>query len=495
MSGILAGIDLGTTALKVAAFDTVGGTVVACASERLDVRSAADGTREQDLSVVREQLGRVFAAIRSQLGDRHAGIEGVGLAAQGGSGAIVNRESGTPSTPMLLWNDSRSRRHAAGVAGLRDEDFWQRMTRRRAPGIGLARLKWLRQTRPGLFTPDKLYVGAGEYVYFLLTGEWRQDACNALQIGCYNVPEDRLDDELLGLVGFDSSLVAPLRRGHERHPLSEAGASLLGLKAGIPVVGPYMDHEGGYLSAAAVSERPLQCSLGTAWVGNFVVPRDGAGSSPNQLVIPSPLAAPGRLVIQPLLTGNTSWDWGLATLLDEDHGRALAAAESVFRQSLLPPDSLLAVPWTPQVNPLFPPCLGGGTFHGIALHTTRADLLRALAAGMAYEFYRVLRSLQSSAVVDALVLGGGASKGWFFRRLLGALFAPLPLFALEDEEMAGARGAIWALDAGTGASRPVAVETGSADEAEAIRAGFERYGEIFERLYGHVPAGGVYEVG
>ena len=47
---------------------------------------------------------------------------------------------------------------------------------------------------------------------------------------------------------MSSDFVAPLRPGHETAPLSAAGARLLGLTAGIPVAGPYNDHEAGHLA-------------------------------------------------------------------------------------------------------------------------------------------------------------------------------------------------------------------------------------------------------
>ncbi len=52
-AGLLIGVDLGTTALKAAAFDAVGGALLGAASRRLDTRVEADGTREQDLDTLR----------------------------------------------------------------------------------------------------------------------------------------------------------------------------------------------------------------------------------------------------------------------------------------------------------------------------------------------------------------------------------------------------------------------------------------------------------
>ena len=52
-----------------------------------------------------------------------------------------------------------------------------------------------------------------------------------------------------------------------------------------------------------------------------------------QLVLPSPLGA-GHLVVQPLLTGNVTWDWALTTFLGGSHASALRRYPAVFKQSL-----------------------------------------------------------------------------------------------------------------------------------------------------------------
>lgn len=493
-SDILIGIDLGTTNLKAAAFDADSGSVLAGASRRLAVHVDADGTREQQLGSVRQGLGQVFAELRSCLGSAWEGVSGIGLAAQGGSGAIVDRAGGEPHTPMVLWNDSRAFRCLPEIAALKSDQYWRDLSWRRGPGSGLAKLLWLQRTHPGVMRPGRMYVGAGEYVYYLMTGVWCQDACNALQMGCYSVSEDRLEAEPLALVGISIDAVAPLRNGHETHALSASGARLLGLSPGLPVAGPYMDHEAGYLSSAAVSARPLQCSLGTAWVGNFVVSTTATGGSPVQLVIPAP-AGTGRLVIQPLLTGNVTWDWGLTVLVDSDHATALSRVGAIFEQDLLPPDGLLALPWLTQASPLGTDTLGAGAFFGLGAHCDRRQMLRALAAGLVYEFYRVFEDLKRVGAVDSIVLGGGASKGAFFRTMLASLFEPLPVYSLCDEDLAGARGTLHGLNARASCSEPAAVAPAGRGIRERLLSGYGAYRRLFDCLYGAVPSGAPYSFG
>lgn len=472
------GIDLGTTNLKAAAFAAPDGTVLARAASCLPLRSAADGTREQEVPALRRALDEVLLSLRDELGPSWQRVAGIGLAAQGGSGALVDGKTGTPHTPLYLWNDSRAAVHRPQIAAAKPAAYWRELSQREGPGMGLARLAWLRERQPDAFGPDTLYVGAGELAFHALTGVWRQDACNALQCGCYNVLGNRLDAEPLAVVGEPIDRVAPLREGHRTFPLA---AERLGLPTGIPVAGPYMDHEAGYLAAIGICAKPLQVSLGTAWVGNFVVPNPAIGYAPVQLVIGSPVG-PGSLVIQPLLTGNVSWDWGLRTLLDPDLATAIAQLPDLFGESLLPPPGLVCLPWFTQANPLGGPAPGGGAFLGMGAHTPRADLVRALAVGMGCEFHRVFGDVVEKGLVDGIVLGGGASKGAFFRRLFAALFAPVPVWSLQDEDLAGTRGTLHTLCPAIARATPIPVPADPA--AHAVLDRRDDYGRAFARLLG-----------
>lgn len=482
-SSVLVGIDLGTTVLKAAAFDERSGRVLVQADERLPIRTADDGTREQEPRRVLRAFRRVLTKIRNVLGHRWKHIAGMGLAAQGGSSLIIDRESGHTYTPLVLWNDNRARGHLGRVAAMKPPAYWRSLGRREGPGMGLGRMLWLKEKRPDLFKDANIYCGAGEFLYFLLTGTWRQDAGNALQMGCYKVSSRDIDPTPLGLLGIPLSFVSPMRKGHETHPISHAASKHFDLAEGIPVAGPYLDHEGGFLSAVGTCKRPLQCSLGTAWVGNFILPDGRKGNSPFQLVLPSPVGS-GDLIVQPLLTGNVSWDWGLDKFVDRNHGKALSKLESIFDAGLLPAYGLVCLPWFARPNPLIPEAFGGGTFLGISPATGPHDLLRALASGMSFEMARVFSKVGSSGMVDGVVLGGGASKGSFFLKLLSALFAPLPVFVVEDEGISGARGALFTFSKKASQAKMRRVPKVSAELRCRIARGFDLYLEVFHRIYG-----------
>lgn len=485
------GIDIGSTSLKAAAFDARRGRLLAQTEHRLALDVDENGKREQDPAALIHALNAAANSLRRQVGERWRHVRGIGLATQGGSTIIVNRKTGVPATPMILWNDTRAFGHFHKITAKFPPRWWRAFSLRDEPGMGLARAQWMRAKWPRLFKDNPLCVGAGEHVYFALTGQWRQDACHALQSGCYDAVHNRLTTRPLAELGLPTDFYAPLRRGHETHPLMPAAAALLKLSAGIPVAGPYNDHEGGFLSVLHVSRRPLECSLGTAWVGNFILPPTFRGGSPFQLCIAAPTGN-GRQVIMPLLTGNVTLDWALATFVHSDHKTAVSRAAEILAKQILPPPGLVALPWLNRPNALRSAHNGSAALFGIGPATTRADLFRAVVAAMEFEFARVFDRVTKSGAVDSLVLCGGAAKSAHVRSLFAALFAPMPIHRVIETELMGTRGCLYAFDSQI-ARAPVAPVRGEAHlDRKALAEAQALYLETFERLYAHVKAGEPY---
>ncbi|MCB9784269.1 MAG: hypothetical protein H6751_15000, partial [Candidatus Omnitrophica bacterium] len=405
----------------------------------------------------------------------------------------VDRDTGLPKTPMALWNDARAFPHFHRISESKPPSYWRQFSLRDEPGMGLARIEWLRERSPELIQDQNLYVGIGEWVYHRLTGQWKQDACNALQIGCYDVHSRELTDKPLKARGIYTSFFAPMRKSHESSPLTKTAAAELGLPEGIPVLGPYNDHEAGYLSVAQVSKNPLECSLGTAWVGNFQLPLESPGRSPFQLAIPSPLGK-GRLIIQPLLTGNVTWDWALEIFVHANHRKALDLQAKVFEKSLLPPEGLIGLPWVNRPNPFSPDINGAGCLIGTNPSTSKEDLLRAVAAGMCYELARVFNQVKEEKKVDSVVLCGGASRGRVFQQMTAALFSPLPVYRILDEDAMGTRGCLFPFSEKVAKLRTERIKVSPQLDIGPLNRGRGLYQEAFDRMYAHVPAGRAYAI-
>lgn len=491
---LLVGLDVGTHVLKGALLDAETGAMVSRAAQRLPVELGDDGRRETHLEDVETALDAVMVGLRMEAADRWGAVDGIGIATQGGSTILCDAETGDALTPMALWNDARCMDIHAAVAAEHPASFWRGFSLRDEPGMGLARLRWLGQALPGCLAGGRIYGGVGEYLVKRLTGVWRQDACNAAQIGVYNAVEGRLDDRPLQGTGLDLGLFAPLRNGHELQSLVDGPAARWGLRPGLAVAGPYNDHEAGYASVSAHGSRPLLGSLGTAWVGTMRLPERAGGASAFGFILPAPVG-PGRIALQPLLTGNVTWEWAMEQFVHADRATALRLQEAIFGEEILPTRGLVALPWLNRPNPMVEGALGGAALLGISPLTTRHSMLRAVAVGMCFEFARVLSGAARTGEADAVVLAGGAARGRHFRQLHAALFDPLPVLRVEGDDWMGTRGAVHGLGGSASAIPVRPVEPDGTLCRDAVAEHYAIYREAFDRIYGQVAAGAPLDLG
>ncbi len=493
MPDTLLGIDLGTTVLKLGLFHGVTGKVIASAFRRLPVASSEPGAREIATRALDSAIRIAVHDLRNAARPHWHTIAGIGLSAQGGSSIIADRNSGKALTPMVLWNDERCHPHVRQLAALKQPSYWSGLVSYAVPPTGLARLMWLRERYAALYRDDTIHIGAGEYVFHALTGLWRQDPGNAIQIGSYNAYKKALDPKAFKLVGIPLSFVAPLRQGHEIAALDAHGARLLGLKQGVPVAGPYIDQEAGYMSLMETSRRPLHCSLGTAWVGNFTLEDADTWTSPTQMLLPSPTGE-GRLILQALPTGNLTWDWALRTFLGDDSESAQKIAAQLFTKKLLPKDGINVLPWFTQANPHFNDCSGGGGILGLSADTPPDEIVRAVAAGLVFEMYRFLESVVEQGHHDVVVINGGASQAMQFRKLIAAMFDPIPIHWQRDYNLSAARGALYALAPRVARASTLPLPTMQDAEVRNVKLAYERYKKIFRMTYGASPEAGGYRL-
>jgi sugar (pentulose or hexulose) kinase len=137
--------------------------------------------------------------------------------------------------------------------------------------------------------------------------------------------------------------------------------------------------------------------------------------------------------------------------------------------------------------------MGAGAFMGINASTSREDMLRAMGLGLCYEFARVFGELKVSGEIDRIVLGGGASKGKHFQAILAGLFAPAKTLVVEDQDLAGPRGAVYAFSRAAARSKTHSVALPDKKTREQLNAGLSRYCDLFDMAYGKDhPIGGAY---
>jgi len=420
---VVLAVDLGTGGPKVAVVAS-DGTIVAHAVEPVALHLLDGGGAEQDPA-------EWWSAIRtaSQRAVREAAVPpdafiGVGCTAQW-SGTVAVGADGEPLMPAVIWMDSRGnkaiRRVAGGPVNVLGYDprkivRWVQVTGG-APGLSgkdpVAHILFIRDAFPDVYRQTATFLEPCDYLNLKLTGT----TCASFDsIAAHWVTDNRdidrvrYDERLLDLTGLDRAklpdLVAP---GTVMGHLTAAAASDLGVPAGLPVAVGSGDVHSAVFGSGAVADFAAHLYIGTSsWISGHVPFKKTAPTS-NVASIPAALA--GRyLIVDEHETAGACLTFLRDNLgLAEDFEAMNAMVDSVAPGS----GRVLFTPWlNGERSPVDDHTIRGG-FHNLSLTTTRAQMVRAVFEGVAFNSRWLLDAVEKFAGrrLDSLAfIGGGANS-------------------------------------------------------------------------------------
>ena len=416
-------VDLGTGGPKVAVVSTAG-RIVAHATEPVGLHLLEGGGAEQDPD---EWWSAIVAASRRALADvdvPEGAFIGVGCTAQW-SGTVAVGPDGEPLMPAIIWMDSRGnqaiRKVAGGAVNVLGYDprkilRWVQVTGG-APGLSgkdpVSHILFIRDRFPDVYRRTATFLEPVDYLNLKLTGR----TCASFDsIAAHWVTDNRVidrvayDDRLLEITGLDRAklpdLVPP---GTTIGTLTAAAAADLGLPAGLPVVAGSGDVHSAVFGSGAVADFDAHLYIGTSsWISGHV-PFKKTAPTTNVASIPAALAGKYVMVDEHETAG------ACLTFLRDN----LAFADDFEAMNAMvdtvPPGSgrVLFTPWlNGERSPVDDHTIRGG-FHNLSLSTTKAQMVRAVYEGVAFNSRWLLEAVEKFADrrFDSLAfIGGGANS-------------------------------------------------------------------------------------
>ena len=116
----------------------------------------------------------------------------------------------------------------------------------------------------GMDLAGKLFVTQGGYNFFRLTGEYAESASTQSGTGVLNLYTGQYDPFVLDYIGVNENQFGRIVTFRDTAALSEEGAGLLGLKAGIPVVPAHPDGALNQIGNYAHKPGNMTLSVGTS---------------------------------------------------------------------------------------------------------------------------------------------------------------------------------------------------------------------------------------
>ncbi len=413
-------VDLGSGALKVGAV-SLAGEIVAVEETAIETERDRGGVAIQDASAWWEAVrGLARQVIAAAGGDRVVAVSCTGQ----WSSTVPVDVAGEPVGPCLMWLDTRGADHAREVIGGPLLGYaplpllaWIRRTGG-APsphgGDPVSHMLHLERDRPELAAAARWYLEPVDYLTMRFTG--RAAATHASMSGAWLTDNRRLDrlaydSRLVRKAGLDPAKLAPLTAtGSVVGTVLPAVASALGLRPEARVVTGTPDLHSAALGTGAIAEGEAHITISTtSWI-SLPFPRKKTDATHSIATVPG-LDSSGYLVANNHEAAGLCLRW-----LRE---RALADGVAPGYEELL---ELAAAAPAGSGGVMFTPWIAGerspvddrnarGGWHNLSVNATRADLVRAVLEGVAYNSRWLGEAVERFAKrrLDHLrMFGGGA---------------------------------------------------------------------------------------
>jgi gluconokinase len=466
---LIVALDAGTSSVRALAFDSLGRPILDT-EEQLPyaLETTPDGGATFLADALFDLTVQAIDGVVARLGDAAACVAAVGSTSFWHSLMGIDA-TGTPTTPVFFWADTRSSHDATTLRTELDADaVWQRTGCRLHSSYWPAKLRWLRRTDPDTFQRTSRWLSFAEYALSRLCQDDAGAAtiCMASGTGLLDVHALIWDAEMLEASAIDAERLSPLvdlgPPGGLRPDFARRWPALADVQW-FPALG---DGACANVGSGAIGPDRMALTVGTSAAVRMILPRP-----PDQpWVVPDGLWA-YRLDRQRAVLGGAlsnggnllRWIWN-TTGTDRDDETTMAAAA-------LAPDS---------TGLTFLPFLAGerspgwhdnasGVVAGLTISTRPEQLIRAGMEAVAYRLAAVYDALRPLAAPEhEFVASGGAilvMPSWL---QITADVLGHSLIASTPGDESTARGA--ALMAAVGAGIRLGV-----DEASDMVGGTSRY--------------------
>ena len=412
MGVYLLGIDIGTSACKVAIFEP-SGKVVAQANKGYQLYYPNPGWVEQDAD---EWWNAICAGIREVLEQSEisaSDIAGIGIDGQSWSAIPVDKD-GNALARTPIWMDTRARDICAQV---REELGFERIFSVAGndflPSYTTPKMLWFKKYAPDIYKKTDKFMQSNSYIAYRLTGEMSMDYSQGYGIHFFKMDDCTVDETLAKDMGLSADQIPPLYECHTViGKVTAQAAGQTGLVEGIPVVAGGLDAACGTLGAGVYLPGQTQEQGGQA--GGMSICVNHALAHPKLIL--SPHVVPGMWLLQ----GGTVGGGGTLRWFKQEFGEDLsfdeltALAEPIAAGS----DGVIFLPYMAgERSPIWNPD-AKGVYYGLGFDKTKGHMVRATLEGVAYSLEHNLRvASEVGAQVDELIAMGGASNSLLWTQI------------------------------------------------------------------------------
>ena len=431
------GIDLGTSAVKLLLMDGEG-TIRKTVSREYPLFFPLPGWSEQDPE---DWWAAVLDGVRELTADcGKSQVAGIGCGGQM-HGLVALDENDRVLRPAILWNDGRTAEETEYLNTVVGKEKLSRYTANIAfAGFTAPKLLWMRKHEPELFERIDKIMLPKDYINYRLTGVHCTDYSDASGTLLLDVEHKCWSGKMLDLCGVTEAQMPKLFESYEvAGTLKPDVAAALGLPETVKVCAGAGDNAAAAVGTGAVGNGACNISLGTS--GTIFISSESFGVDHHN-ALHSFAHADGRYHLMGCMLSAASCNkWWAEDILNTDD---FTAEQAPITDDKLGRNHVFFLPYLMGERSPINDTNARGTFIGLTMDSTRADMTQAVLEGVAFairDSLEVARSLGLD-IKQSRICGGGA-KSPLWRKIM-ANVCGLELERIESEEGPGYGGAMLA---------------------------------------------------
>lgn len=345
-------------------------------------------------------------------------------------GCLVVDKEGRPLRDHMLYCDQRSTEEETElVSKISQKEIYAITGHRLSASYSTTKLMWIKKHQPDIYAKTYKMLNAKDYINYLLTDRMVTDYNDASGTNAFDLSTMKWSEKIIQAAGVD----------YDKYPevvpsatvigeITTNAAKFTGLRAGTPVVVGAGD--GGCATVGIGSVKPgitynyLGSSSWISTTSESVIQDDE--------MLTFTWAHPVEGYLQPcgtMQTAGSSYSWlkDNIALLEKEQAASSGASSyelinAVIADSPVGANGLLFLPYllgerSPRWNPD-----AKGSFIGLSLEHTRADVFRSVLEGVTLNLGIILDVFKAAQPIEAIRVIGGGAQGALWCQIMADIY-------------------------------------------------------------------------
>ncbi len=427
MMKLFIGIDLGTSSMKLLLMDAVG-KIHNMVTKEYPLEFPQPGWSQQNPEDWRKALMEGVPELLS--GFDASLVAGIGAGGQM-HGLVVLDEDDKVIRPAILWNDGRTAKQVDYLNNEIGKDNLSRLTANIAfAGFTAPKILWMKENEPENFRKIAKIMLPKDYINYILTGVHSCDYSDASGMLFLDVEHKCWSKAILDICGISETQMPILFESYDCiGTVDPEIAKTLGIPGTVKVCAGAGDNAAAAVGTGAVGEGGCNISIGTS--GTVFISSEKFGVDDTNALHAFAHADGGWHLMGCMLSAASCNKWLLENIFGaNDH----AAEQAPITDEKLGENHVFFLPYLMGERSPINDTNARGTFIGMTMDTTRADMVQAVMEGVAFairDSVEVARSL-GIEINSSKICGGGAKSALWKRIFANVLNCELEVPVSEQ---------------------------------------------------------------